>query len=797
MATTNLSRKIGNQTMTLETGRMARLADGAVMVTYGETQVLGTCVSSNPREGIDFFPLTIDVEERMYAAGRIPGSFFRREGRPGETAILTARLIDRPLRPTFRDGYRDEVQVVITVLGVDGENPYDIPAMNAASVATCLAGLPFDGPVGSARVALIDGQWVTNPTFAETEEATFDVVVAGRRNDSGEIDILMIEGEAPDKTWELLAAGAQAPTEETVAEGLDAAKRAIDEVIDFQRELIDAAGVTEQEWTPRPLYADDLYDALSAFAKSRLEESIVTDKAEREAKLDALKTESKGHLVEFFGDDVFAARSDEFGPAWKQLQKKVMRARVISEGVRLDGRGPKDIRPLSAEVGVLKRAHGSALFSRGDTQALNITTLGMLRMTQMIDTLDLDDSKRYMHHYNFPPYSTGETGRVGSPRRREIGHGALAERALMPVVPNEEEFPYALRLVSDVLSSNGSTSMASVCGSTLSLMDAGVPIKAPVAGIAMGMIADEGRFVTLTDILGAEDALGDMDFKVAGTREFVTAIQLDMKVTGLPGDVLAGALQQAREARFTILDVMEEAIAMPREEVSVKAPRIISIQIPVDKIGEVIGPKGKRINEIIAQTGADIDIQDDGTVFIGSELGGEGADEAAQMIDEIANPRPVLVGENYDGIVVKTTTFGAFVNLVPGRDGLVHISKLGRGKRLSSVEEAIKEGDKITVVVEDIDAQGKISLKPVGEEWAIPEGQADESGGRRPRSDRDRGGGSREGSREGGRDRGDRGDRRGRRFRDEAGAGQGSGDAPASSAGTPADAPAGDTPGAE
>ncbi len=459
-----------------------------------------------------------------------------------------------------------------------------------------------------------------------------------------------------------------------------------------------------------------------------------------------------------------------------------MRARVIKEGIRLDGRSPTEIRPLSAEVGVLKRAHGSALFSRGDTQVLNVTTLGMLRMTQMIDTLDLEDTKRYMHHYNFPPFSTGETGRVGSPRRREIGHGALAERALIPVVPHEDEFPYALRLVSDVLSSNGSTSMASVCGSTLSLMDAGVPIKAPVAGIAMGMIADEGAFVTLTDILGAEDALGDMDFKVAGTREFVTAIQLDMKVTGLPGSVLADALKQAREARFQILDVMDDAIPAPREEVNAKAPRIISIQIPVDKIGEVIGPKGKRINEIIALTGADIDIQDDGTVLIGSTLGAEGADEAAHMIDEIANPRPVLVGEQYEGTVVKTTTFGAFVNLVPGRDGLVHISKLGRGKRLQNVEEAVKEGDSITVLVEDIDSQGKISLKPVGEQWAIPEGQADESGGGRDR-----------GSRGGGRDRGDRGgrsrdrdgdrggsERRGRRFRDgDSGGEESRGDAPA------------------
>jgi polyribonucleotide nucleotidyltransferase len=760
MATT-LSREFGNATLTFETGRMARLADGAVAVTYGETQVLATCVSSAPREGIDFFPLTIDVEERMYAAGKIPGSFFRREGRPSETAILTARLTDRPLRPTFKDGYRDEVQVIITVLGVDMANPYDIPGMNAASLATCLAGLPFDGPVGAVRMGLIGGEWVINPTFQQVDEATFDIVVAGRRNDDRQIDILMIEGEAPDNTWPLLADGATAPTEEVVAEGIEAAKLAISEMIDLQVEFIAQAGVTPKPFEPTSLYGDDLYGALSDFAKSKLEGAIVPDKTERDDRLDAVKAEAKEHLAQTFGQEAFAARAAEFGPAWKDLQKKVMRARVIEDGIRLDGRTPTDIRSLSAEVGVLRRAHGSALFSRGETQVLNITTLGMLRMTQMIDTLDLEDTKRYMHHYNFPPFSTGETGRVGSPRRREIGHGALAERALVPVVPPEDEFPYALRLVSDVLSSNGSTSMASVCGSTLSLMDAGVPIKAPVAGIAMGMIAEGETFVTLTDILGAEDALGDMDFKVAGTREFVTAIQLDMKVTGLPGKVLADALQQARDARLKILDVMEATIPAPRDEVDPKAPRIISIQIPVDKIGEVIGPKGKRINEIIALTGADIDIQDDGTVFIGSSQG-VGADEAAHMIDEIANPRPVLVGETYEGTVVKTTTFGAFVNLVPGRDGLVHISKLGRGKRLSSVEEAVHEGEKLSVLVEDIDSQGKISLKPIGEEWAIPEGQADQSGGdRRPREgsrDRDRGRG------------GDRGDRRGgRRFRDERG----------------------------
>ena len=639
MATT-LSRKIGNQTMTFESGKLARQAEGSVVVTYGETQVLGTCTTAAPREGIDFFPLTIDVEERMYAAGKIPGGFFRREGRPSETAILTARLTDRPMRPSFKDGYRDEVQVVITVLSADMANPYDIPGMNAASLATCIAGLPFEGPVGSVRLGLIGGEWVINPTFQEVEDATFDIVVAGRRNDDGGIDILMIEGEAPDGTWQALQGGegAVAPTEEVVAEGLEAAKRAIAEMIDFQNELIVQLGVTEKEWTPRPLYSAETFDAVSAFAKSRLEGAIVPDKAEREAKLDAIKDELKAHLLQTWGEETFAMRASEISPAWKDLQKKVMRRRVVDEGVRLDGRGPRDLRQLSAEVGLVPRAHGSSLFQRGDTQVLNVTTLGMLRMTQMIDTLDPEDTKRYIHHYNFPPFSTGEVGRIGSPRRREIGHGALAERALVPVVPPEEEFPYALRLVSDVLGSNGSTSMASVCSSTLSLMDAGVPIKSPVAGIAMGMIADEGTFITLTDILGAEDALGDMDFKVAGTREFVTAIQLDMKVTGLPGDVLTAALQQAKEARLKILDVMLAAIPAPRSEVNPKAPRILTIQIPVDKIGEVIGPKGKRINEIIALTGADIDIQDDGTVFIGSREGA-GADETT-VADASGTPDP-------------------------------------------------------------------------------------------------------------------------------------------------------------
>ncbi len=758
---TEMTRNIGARDLTMQTGKLAKLADGAVVVTYGQTQVLATCVRSNPREGIDFFPLTIDVEERAYAAGKIPGSFFRREGRPGETAILTARLIDRPLRPTFKEGFRDEVQVVVTVLSVDMENPYDIPAMNAAACAVGLAGLPFNGPVAAVRLGLINGEWVVNPTFQQTEEATFDIVVAGSKGTDGSVDILMIEGEAPEHTWPLLSEGALAPTEEVVAQGLEVAKTEIAQLIAFQEEFGAAAGVTPMEFVPTPLYGDDLWDALWSNFAGKLEAAIVPDKNARDEAFSAVKEEAKAYLEETL-DGGIGERGQEFSAAWKSLQKKVMRKRVIEQGVRLDGRGATDIRPLSAEVGVLPRAHGSALFSRGETQVLNVTTLGMLRMTQMIDTLDPEDSKRYIHHYNFPPYSTGETGRVGSPRRREIGHGALAERALIPVVPNEEDFPYALRLVSDVMSSNGSTSMASVCGSTLSMMDAGVPLKAPVAGIAMGMIAEGDQFVTLTDILGAEDALGDMDFKVAGTEEFVTAIQLDMKVAGMPADVLVGALQQAKDARMRILDVMLDTIPEPRADVNAHAPKIIAIHIPVDKIGEVIGPKGKKINEIIALTNTEINIEDDGTVLIGS-IGGEGADEAARMIDDIANPRPVLVGETYEGAVVKTTTFGAFVNLVPGRDGLVHISKLGKGKRLSSVEEAVREGDTLTVLVEDIDPQGKISLKPVGPEWEAPAGSESSSGGggggggggeRRDRGDRDRG------------ERKDRPQRQGKRFRD-------------------------------
>jgi polyribonucleotide nucleotidyltransferase len=751
------TRTIGGTDITFETGKLAMLAHGSVVVTLGETQVLVTCTSGPPREGIDFFPLTVDVEERMYAAGKIPGGFFRREGRPSETAILTARLIDRPLRPTFRKGFRQEVHVVATVLSADQANPYDVPGINGAGLAATLAGLPFDGPVAAARLALMNGRWKVNPTYQDLDLATFDMIVAGRRNDQGGVDILMVEAEAPDEALTHIAEGQPAPTEEAVAEGLEEAKRAIGEIVDMQMEFVRQVGAAEREFPVEAVYEDDVTAAVDEFARGRITETFrVADKTERTTQLDKLKEELSAHLAGTWEEEAYAARMQQVSRYFKDLQKDVMRRRIVEEGIRIDGRRTDELRPISCEVGLVPRAHGSGLFQRGETQVLNVTTLGMLRMTQMIDTIDPEESKRYIHHYNFPPFSTGETGFMRGPKRREIGHGALAERALVPVIPNEQDFPYTLRLVSDVLQSNGSTSMASVCASTLSLMDAGVPIKAPVAGIAMGLIAEGGEFVTLTDILGAEDALGDMDFKVAGTREFVTALQLDTKVTGLPAEVLNGALKQAKEARLTILDAMLKVIPEPRPALSAKAPRVITMQVPVDKIGEVIGPKGKRINEIIAATGADIDIQDDGTVFLGSKEG-DGAERAITMIEEFLNPRIPEIGERFRGKVVKTTTFGAFVNLLPGTDGLLHISKLGRGKRVENVEEVVNVGDELEVIVSRVEEGGRrISVDPIweGEEApTVEELQArNEQEASRPR-----------GERRGGRDRGDRDRDRGRR----------------------------------
>ncbi|MGB3357062.1 MAG: polyribonucleotide nucleotidyltransferase [Mycobacterium sp.] len=713
----------GTRTIRFETGRLAQQAAGAVVAYLDDETMLlsATTASKNPKDHFDFFPLTIDVEERMYAAGRIPGSFFRREGRPSTDAILTCRLIDRPLRPTFVSGLRNEIQVVVTVMSLDPKDLYDVLAINAASASTQISGLPFAGPVGGVRVALINGQWVAFPTVEQLEDAVFDMVVAGRKVQDGDgkddVAIMMVEAEATTKVIELVAGGATAPTETVVAEGLEAAKPFIAALCTAQQELAGAAGKETRDYPVFPDYQDDVFYAVSSVATEELSKALtIAGKDERNSRTDEIKVE----VLERLGD-TYAGREKEIGAAYRSLTKKLVRQRILTDHFRIDGRGVTDIRALSAEVAIVPRAHGSALFERGETQILGVTTLDMVKLAQQIDSLGPEKTKRYMHHYNFPPYSTGETGRVGSPKRREIGHGALAERALMPVLPSVEEFPYAIRQVSEALSSNGSTSMGSVCASTMSLLNAGVPLKAPVAGIAMGLVSDdvevdgktERRFVTLTDILGAEDAFGDMDFKCAGTKDFVTALQLDTKLDGIPSQVLAGALAQAKEARITILEVMGEAIDEP-DEMSPYAPRITTIKVPIDKIGEVIGPKGKMINSITEETGASISIEDDGTVFVGAS-NGEAAQAAIDKINAIANPQLPKTGERFLGTVVKTTDFGAFVSLLPGRDGLVHISKLGRGKRVNKVEDVAKVGDKLRVEIADIDNRGKISLVLVAE----------------------------------------------------------------------------------
>ncbi|MBW8806198.1 MAG: polyribonucleotide nucleotidyltransferase [Catenulispora sp. 13_1_20CM_3_70_7] len=715
----------GTRTVRFETGRLARQAAGSVVAYLDdETMILSaTTASKSPKESLDFFPLTVDVEERMYSVGRIPGSFFRREGRPSEDAILTCRLIDRPLRPSFAKGLRNEVQVVCTIMALNPDHLYDVVAINAASASTQLAGLPFSGPIGGVRVALIQDRWVAFPTHTDLEEAVFDMVVAGRVLDDGDVAIMMVEAEATGETVALVAGGATAPTEEVVADGLEAAKPFIKALCVAQQELAAQAAKETAEF-PRFLdYQDDVLEAVSATAKTELANALtIAGKQEREEELDRVKA----LVVEKLAQQ-FEGREKEIGGAFRALTKKLVRERIIRDQVRIDGRGVRDIRPLSAEVEVVPRVHGSALFERGETQILGITTLNMLRMEQQLDTLNPETRKRYMHNYNFPPYSTGETGRVGSPKRREIGHGALAERALIPVLPKREEFPYAIRQVSEALGSNGSTSMGSVCASTMSLLNAGVPLKAPVAGIAMGLVSAEvdgkTEYVALTDILGAEDAYGDMDFKVAGTKEFVTALQLDTKLDGIPASVLAAALKQAKDARLHILDVMMEAIDVP-DEMSEFAPRIITVKIPVDKIGEVIGPKGKMINQIQEDTGAEITIEDDGTIYIGA-ANGSAAEAARTTINQIANPQMPEVGERYLGTVVKTTTFGAFVSLMPGRDGLLHVSqlkKLAGGKRVENVEDVVKVGDKLQVEIAEIDSRGKLSLIPV-----LPEGEGEEA----------------------------------------------------------------------
>jgi polyribonucleotide nucleotidyltransferase len=721
-----LKSSLGERTIRFETGRLAQQAAGSA-VTYldDDTMILSaTTASKNPKDNLDFFPLTVDVEERQYAAGKIPGSFFRREGRPSEDAILTCRLTDRPLRPSFTKGLRNEIQIVSTIMALDPDHLYDVLAINGAACSVLLAGLPFSGPVAGVRVALIDGEWVPFPSYSELERAVFDMVVAGRVVDGGDVAIMMVEAEATDKTIELVAGGAQAPTEEIVAQGLEAAKPFLAQLCEAQQRLADAAAKPTREFPVFLDYEDDALEAVTAAVSDELAAALtIADKQQREAELDRIKELAKERTAE-----KLEGREKEVSAAYRSLTKSLVRQRVIKDQVRIDGRGVRDIRTLSAEIDVVPRVHGSSLFERGETQILNVATLNMLRMEQMVDTLSPETRKRYMHHYNFPPYSTGETGRVGSPKRREIGHGALAERALVPVLPSKEEFPYAIRAVSEALGSNGSTSMGSVCASTLSLMAAGVPLKAAVAGIAMGLINEGDDFVTLTDILGAEDAYGDMDFKVAGTREFVTALQLDTKLTGIPASVLAGALQQARDARMTILDVMAEAIDEPGE-MSPFAPRIITEKIPVDKIGEIIGPKGKIINQIQADTGADLTVEDDGTIYIAA-VDGTKAEAALRAVRSIVSPQLPEVGERYLGTVVKTTTFGAFISLTPGKDGLLHISQIRKivgGKRVENVDDVLPVGSKVQVQIGEIDPRGKLSLIPVldeGAESAEPAAQA-------------------------------------------------------------------------
>ncbi|SJM48597.1 polyribonucleotide nucleotidyltransferase [Gulosibacter sp. 10] len=727
--------RFGTRTVRFETGRLAQQAQGsAVAYLDDETMLLSaTSVSKNPKDNFDFFPLTVDVEERSYAKGDIPGSFFRREGRPSTDAILACRLIDRPMRPSFIDGLRNEVQIVITVLSIAPDETYDVLAVNAASMSSQISGVPFSGPIGAVRIALIDGQWVAFPTYSQVlEEAVFELTVAGRlvtRKDGTEdIAVMTVEAQAPENAWNLIQAGAKKPDEATVAQGLEASKPFITQLIKAQLDVAGQVNKEVQEYPTFPAYEEPVRAAVAEIAETELAKVYqIADKVERQHADDELKDRVKAEIAaKVEAGELPESANGQVSAAYKSVTKDIVRGRILSDGLRIDGRGVTDIRQLDAEVDVIPRVHGSAIFQRGETQIMGVTTLNMLKMEQQIDSLSPQKSKRYMHHYNFPPYSTGETGRVGSPKRREIGHGNLAEKALVTVLPAREEFPYAIRQVSEALGSNGSTSMGSVCASTLSLLNAGVPLRAAVAGIAMGLVSaevdGETQYRALTDILGAEDALGDMDFKVAGTSEFITALQLDTKLDGIPSEVLDQALTQARDARIEILDKAITPVIDQPDEMAETAPRIISVQVPVDKIGEVIGPKGKIINQIQEDTGADISIEDDGTVFIGA-TSGSAAEAARDAVNAIANPQVPEVGEQYLGTVVKNASFGAFVSLLPGKDGLLHISevrKLVGGKRVENVEDVVSIGQKLLVRITKVDDRGKLSLEPVLEEEEVP-----------------------------------------------------------------------------
>ena len=689
---------IGSSKLTLESGKLAQQANGSVLVSYGDCVLLTTATMSKPREGIDFFPLTIDFEERHYARGKIPGSFFRREGRPSTPAILTMRLTDRPLRPLFPKGFRNEVQVVSTTFSADVENPLDIPSIIGASTALTISDIPFGGPIGATRMGYVNGSFVVNPTFAQLEESQLDLVVAGSKS-----GVLMME------------AGAEQLSEDLIFEAIERAQEVNLEVVELQEQLARSLGKPKVDYESNA-YSDALVDSLASEVSRSIGAAL--DSSMRKAELDSNLASQKADLIEALSD-VYPAK--DIGAAFEDRVGDEVRVRIL-RGNRPDGRGLRDIRPISCEVALLPRTHGSGLFARGETQVLCVATLGSVGDAQKLDTLNPQESESFMLHYNFPPYSVGETRRMGGPGRREIGHGALAQRALTPILPDQEVFPYTLRLVSEILSSNGSTSMGSVCASTLALMDAGVPIETPVAGISIGLVTDGGgEYVTLTDIQGMEDHVGDMDFKVAGSRAGITAIQLDIKVQSITFDVIRDALEQAKEARLLILDRIRETISESRTEMSPYAPRVERISVPVDKIGIIIGPGGKTIRGIVEQTKATVDVQDDGTVLIGS-ADADSMRRAVGMVQDLV--REVKVGEIYTGKVVKIMTFGAFVQLLPGKDGLVHISELA-DHRVPSVEDVVSIGEEVTVIVTEIDNLGRVNLS----RRALLEGSSDSQDG--------------------------------------------------------------------
>ena len=682
--------EVGGRILQLEAGRLAKQASGAVLVKYGDTCVLATATSSaEPREGIDFFPLTVDYEERLYSVGKIPGGFIKREGRPSEKAILSSRLIDRPIRPLFPKGYRNDVHIVATVMSVDQDNSPDVAAMVGASAALHISEIPFLGPIGAVAVGYVDGEFIINPTIAQNEKSSLYLVVAGTKE-----AVMMVE------------AGANEVPEETCLEAIMIGHEKIKEIVAFIesfREEALALGIAKEKKEPNIYTIDaELEQAVRAYATKPLQEAVVIkDKLEREEAIAKVKDDALTKFIEIYPEQV-----KDIKTVLDSIVKEYVRKLITVDKIRPDGRATDEIRPIACEVGVLPRTHGSGLFTRGQTQVLTITTLGAIGEEQILDGLGVEESKRYMHHYNFPPYSVGEARPMRGPGRREIGHGALAERALEPMIPSEEEFPYTIRLVSEVLESNGSTSMGSVCGSTLSLMDAGVPIKAPVSGVAMGLIKEGDHYTILTDIQGMEDALGDMDFKVAGTEKGVTAIQMDIKIAGIDRNILKDALEQARKGRLFILEKMLAVIEKPRPDLSPYAPRILTTIIDPDKIRDVIGPGGKTIKKIIDETGVKIDIEDDGRVFIAA-VDVEAGKKALRIIEDLT--RDVEVGKIYIGKVTRITNFGAFVEIMPGKEGLVHISHLAE-ERVGKVEDVVSIGDEILVRVTEIDRQGRINL---------------------------------------------------------------------------------------